>query len=125
VARILYLDDEEPLAFLVKRMLQVLGHEALVFTDPTEAIAAFRAAPGSFALVLTDLSMPAMSGIDFARHIFEIRADAPVAVLTGHAPPKEVEAAHAAGIRDVLQKPGTLEQMEQTLNGLLSEAAKS
>ena len=125
MARILYLDDEEPLAFLVSRMLQVLGHEAVAFTDPAEAIAAFRAAPESFALVLTDLSMPAMNGIDFARQILELRKEAAVAVLTGHALPKDVDAAREAGLIGVLQKPGTLEQMEQALGELLKTAAQS
>ena len=119
MARILYLDDEEPLAFLVSRMLQVLGHEAVVFTDPQEAIAAFREAPDSFALVLTDLSMPAMNGIDFARKLLELRKEAAVAVLTGHALPKDVEAAREAGLIGVMQKPSTLQQMEETLGELL------
>lgn len=125
MARILYLDDEEPLAFLVSRMLQVLGHEAVVFTDPPQAIAAFRAAPESFALVLTDLSMPAMNGIDFAREILELRKGAAVAVLTGHALPKDIEAAREAGLIGVLQKPSTLQQMEQALAELLKASAQS
>ena len=124
MARILYLDDEEPLAFLMKRMLQVLGHEALVFTDPAQAVATFRAAPESFALVLTDLSMPAMNGIDFARRILETRKEAAVAVLTGHALPKDVEAAREAGLIGVLQKPSTLQQMEEALSELLSRATQ-
>ena len=83
MARILYLDDEESLVFLVTRMLQVLGHEPQGFTSASEALAAFRASPGSFALVLTDLSMPAMGGIEFATQILAIRRTAAVAVLTG------------------------------------------
>jgi CheY-like chemotaxis protein len=123
MARILYLDDEEPLAFLVSRMLQALGHEAVAFTDPQEAIDAFRTAPESFALVLTDLSMPAMNGLDFARRILESRKETAVAVLTGQALPKDVEAAREAGLIGVLQKPGTLEQMEQALAELLKASA--
>ena len=124
MARILYLDDEESLAFLVTRMLQVLGHEAAAFTDPEKAIAAFRAAPESFALVLTDLAMPAMNGIDFARKVLDLRKGAAVAVLTGHALPKDVDAAREAGLIGVLQKPGTLQQMEQTLSDLLRASAQ-
>ena len=62
--------------------------------------------------------MPAMNGIDFARHILELRQDAAVAVLTGHALPKDIETAREAGLIGVLQKPGTLQQMEQALNEL-------
>ena len=123
MARILYLDDEKPLAFLVKRMLELLGHQPSAFTAPARAVEAFRAQPESFDLVLTDLSMPTMSGIEFAEQILAIRHTARVAVLTGHADPKDVEAAHAAGVMDVASKPGTLQQMEQVLGVLLAKAA--
>jgi CheY-like chemotaxis protein len=121
MARILYLDDEEPLVFLVTRMLQVLGHEPVGFTVASEAIGAFRASPDRFELVLTDLSMPTMGGIEFATQILGIRREAAVAVLTGHADPKDVEAARAAGVLDVISKPGTIQQMEEVLRDLFAK----
>ena len=66
MSRILYVDDEEPLVFLVTRLLQRLGHEPLGFTHPDDALEAFKSNPGQFALVLTDLSMPgSKNGLDF------------------------------------------------------------
>ncbi len=69
--RILYLDDEEPLVFIVKRMLKHLGHEPSCFSRADEALAAYSAAPDEFDLVLTDMAMPGMSGVDFATEVFE------------------------------------------------------
>jgi DNA-binding NtrC family response regulator len=121
MARILYLDDEESLVFLVTRMLQLLGHEPAGFTMASEAIAAFRASPESFELVLTDLSMPTMGGMEFAIQILGIDPGTAVAVLTGHANPKDIEAARAAGVLDVISKPGTIQQMEQVLKDLFAK----
>lgn len=122
MARILYLDDEEPLVFLFSRMLELLGHSTAAFTSARDAIAAFQSEPGSFDLILTDLSMPVVSGIEFARQILASKSDATVVVLTGHANPADVEAARQAGVLDVVPKPSTLEQMEQTVNDLLRRA---
>ncbi len=122
MARILYLDDEEPLVFLVKRMLELLGHQPAAFASPGEALAAFRTEPNGFDLVLTDLSMPSMNGIEFAQQILGARKGTAVAVLTGHADPKDIEAALAAGVLAVVAKPGTLQQMEQVVGSLLEKA---
>jgi DNA-binding NtrC family response regulator len=123
MARILYLDDEEPLVFLVTRMLQLLGHQPSGFTVAKEALAVYRAAPDAFDLVLTDLSMPTMGGIEFAKEILAVRASAAVAVLTGHADPKDVAAARAAGVMDVVSKPGTIQQMEEVLKDLFAKTS--
>ena len=122
MAHILYLDDEEALVFLLTRMMQVLGHDASGFTSATEALETFRQSASSFDLVLTDLSMPAMGGIEFAIEILKVRPDTPVAILTGHADARDVEAARAAGIMQVASKPSTIQQMEQTLKELLDAA---
>jgi len=121
MARILYLDDEEPLVFLVTRMLQLLGHEPAGFTVAKDALAAFRAAPEGFDLVLTDLSMPTLGGIEFVKEILGVRPGAAVAVLTGHADRKDVEAARAAGVLDIVSKPGTIQQMEEVLRDLFAK----
>ncbi len=73
-ARILYLDDEEPLVFIVKRMLERLGHQVAGFSNADAALAAFSAAPDTFHLVLTDMSMPGMNGIDFATAVIGVQA---------------------------------------------------
>ena len=69
---VLSLDDEEPLVFLVTRLLKRLGHEACGFTAAIDALAAFKSDPAHSKLVLTDLSMPGANGLDFAREILAI-----------------------------------------------------
>ena len=69
---ILYLDDDESLVLLVKRLLERRGYRVSGYTDQREALAALRADPAAFDLVVTDYNMPGMSGLDVAR---EVRAD--------------------------------------------------
>jgi CheY-like chemotaxis protein len=121
-ARILYLDDEEPLVFLMKRMLEHLGHRIAAFTRSDEALAAFTATPHDFDLVLTDMSMPGMSGIEFAQRVLAVRPGTLVVIATGHIQNKDVERARAAGVREVIQKPNTLDEMTSTVNRLLGQA---
>ena len=121
MAHILYLDDEEPLVFLATRMLKFLKHEAEGFTRAADALAAFQSKPDAFDLVLTDLSMPYMGGLEFAKQILAIRPDAAVVVATGCIEPRDEEAARALGVLDVVMKPGTIEDMARTVNELLKK----
>jgi PAS domain S-box-containing protein len=113
--RILYLDDEESLVILAKRMLERMGYQVRGFKDPQEALAAFAAAPQDFDLVLTDLSMPGMSGMDVSRRILQIRPDIPVLLATGYVRAEDVEQARAIGIREVIWKPQTIGEMGDLL----------
>lgn len=116
---VLYLDDEEPLVFLVTRLLKRLGHESCGFTAPTEALAAFRSDPTRYKLVLTDLSMPGANGLNFAQQILAIAPTSRVAILTGHVDESDVTRATELGIRAVVQKPLTLDELGPVLQQLL------
>ena len=116
---VLYLDDEEPLVFLVTRLLKRLGYEACGFTAAIDALAAFKSDPTHYKLVLTDLSMPGASGLDFARDILAIAPTSRVAILTGHVDEADVTRATALGIRAVVQKPLTLDELGPVLQRLL------
>ena len=120
---ILYLDDEEPLAVLMKRMLERLGHRVSAFTDSQDALSAFTAAPSQFDLVMSDLSMPGMSGIEFAQSVRAVRPDALVVIVTGHVQEKDVARARAAGVHEVIQKPHKLAEMTDAVTRLLNRAA--
>ncbi len=109
--RILYLDDEESLVILARRMLEKMGYRVSGFSDPAKALAAFAQAPADFDLVLTDLSMPGMSGMDVARRMLEIRPDIPILLATGYVRNEDVEQARAIGIREVIWKPQTIAEM--------------
>jgi two-component system cell cycle sensor histidine kinase/response regulator CckA len=122
-AGILYLDDEEPQVFLVTRLLKRLGYEPSGFTRAAEALTAFKSAPHRFALVLTDLSMPGTSGIDFAREVLAAAPRTPVVIVTGCVEPADVTRATAAGVRSVIQKPLKVEELGSVVGRLMSEIA--
>jgi PAS domain S-box-containing protein len=103
--RILFVDDELALAKVADRVLRTLGYNVTFHTRPGDAIEAFRAAPQDFHLVIADLTMPGMSGLDVVRKLREIRADVPVILSTGYhgtLNPAELE---TLGIRELLTKP--------------------
>lgn len=118
-ARILYLDDEEPLVFIVKRMLERLGHQVAGFSTADAALAAFTAEPQSFHLVLTDMAMPGMNGIDFATVVLNVRPDAKVVIVSGYMDPKDMERAKACGVHECIHKPNTLDEMRDMIAALL------
>lgn len=121
-ARILYLDDEEPLVYLMRRMLEHLGHRVTAVSNSEAALAAFKATPGEFDLVLTDMSMPGMSGVEFAQQVLAVRPETLVVIATGHVQDKDVTRASAVGVNHVIQKPSTVEEMARTIDGLLTPA---
>lgn len=116
---ILYVDDEEPLVFLATRMLERLGYTVSGFSRPEAALEAFRGAPDRFDLVITDLSMPGLPGPELARRMLQIRADIPVVMATGYVRPGDHEKALSLGVRDLVLKPNTVEEMADTLSKLL------
>jgi CheY-like chemotaxis protein len=112
---ILYVDDDEGLVFLGTRMLKRLGYRVTGYTDASVALAEFRARPQEFDFVVSDLSMPHMSGLEFAEGILAIRADIPVVISTGYIRPEDREKAQAIGVHQLMQKPHTMEHLQQTL----------
>jgi hypothetical protein len=118
--RVLYLDDEESLAELGKRRLQGIGYLVSAYTDPVAALSALRATPDAFHVVVTDYWMPHMTGLDFAREVTGIRADLPVVLLTGHMDDLPEEAMRGAGVRLVVRKPLTLDELGEAISGVLT-----
>ncbi|MEJ1966111.1 MAG: response regulator [Gammaproteobacteria bacterium] len=100
-------------------MLERLGHRVSGFTSPEAALVEFSAEPASFHLVMTDMSMPGMNGIDFATAVLTVRPDALVVIASGYVEPKDAERALAAGVREVIRKPNTLDEMRAMVTGLL------
>ncbi len=101
---ILFVDDERPLVLLGEEMLAAIGYEPVGFDNSRAALAAFRADPDRFDLVLTDEIMPEMSGCELAIALHRIRPDLPI-ILTGYSGHLGSQRLQAAGVRDVLNKP--------------------
>ena len=105
------LDDDESLVFLVTRMLERRGFHISGYTDQREALAALRADPSSFDLVVTDYNMPGMSGLDVAREVRAIRADLAVAVASGFIDETLRAQADGAGVRELIFKANAVEDL--------------
>ena len=104
-------------------MLRQLGYKPSGFTNAADALAAFRNNPKQFALVLTDLTMPGTSGMDFARQVLSVSADAPIVVVSGCLSPEDVVRANSLGVRALIQKPSTVEELGESIQRLLSAVA--
>jgi PAS domain S-box-containing protein len=102
---ILLVDDEEVLVRLGEEMIATLGYEPVGFTSSSAALDAFRASPGRFNAVLSDESMPEMTGSELARAIRAIRADLPIVLMSGVVSPALSARAREIGVIDVIAKP--------------------
>ena len=109
--RVLFVDDEASIARLAQVMLKTLGHAATTFGSPAEALNAFRGDPQAFDVVITDLTMPGMTGVDLARGIREARTDIPIILSSGYADEVPEETLKALGIVEVLPKPFQMQSL--------------
>jgi CheY-like chemotaxis protein len=102
---VMIVDDERLLVKLVQEILAQLGYEPIGFSSSTAALAAFRAAPQRFDIVLTDDMMPELIGTDLAREIRLLRPDIPIVLASGSSGAPLNERARAVAIHEVLRKP--------------------
>ncbi len=103
--RILAVDDEEAIAQLEEILLRHLGYEVDAFTSSTEALDAFLTHPERYAAILTDQTMPNLTGDEFARRALAARPDVPIVLCSGFSERVTPEVARAIGIREYLRKP--------------------
>ena len=117
--RVMYVDDDEALVFLIERALTRKGFVVSTFTDPRQAVATLRADPLAYDLVVTDYNMPGYSGVELLREARLIRADLPVALASGYVTPEIEQSARAEGARALIHKPNDVDEMCVTLQQLL------
>jgi nitrogen-specific signal transduction histidine kinase/CheY-like chemotaxis protein len=120
--RILYVDDEEALVTVIKQRLENLGYVVTACTDPREALELFHARPLEFDAVITDVSMPHLTGAELASMIGKVRPDLPVAMASGYFRPEDHEAAARLGIRELISKPYQLAELGRTLQRVFAPA---
>jgi PAS domain S-box-containing protein len=103
--RILFVDDEAQIVRVAQQMLESLGYHVTARTSSIETLEAFRAAPHWFDLVITDMTMPNMTGVELAKKLLEIRPDIPIIICTGFSEKISEHKAKAMGIRGYAMKP--------------------
>ncbi|RMF92264.1 MAG: response regulator, partial [Nitrospinota bacterium] len=116
---ILLVEDEPALAALGEQMLTMLGYRVIAYTDSLKALEAFRADPQRFDLVLTDQTMPNMTGEALSRELLRIRPDLPIILYTGFSHTMTPEKARALGIRAYLMKPLVWRDLALTIRQVL------
>ncbi len=109
--RVLFVDDEGPLVEIASEMLQLHGYKVTSKTSSTEALKAFKAAPDDFDLVITDQTMPNISGSELAAELLSIRPELPIILCTGYSARISKETAKKSGIADYFMKPFDTEQL--------------
>ncbi|OPY06107.1 MAG: Blue-light-activated protein [Syntrophus sp. PtaB.Bin001] len=120
--RILFIDDEPVLAELGGTILSRFGYHVSIQTSSIDAFQLITEHPESFDLVVTDLTMPNMTGIELAKQLKKIRENLPVVVCTGFNDSITQEEAKALGISKVLEKPVVPAQLSQTVRQVLDNA---
>ena len=117
---VLYIDDDDVMGVLVERLLGRLGYSVTCMDDPVRAIEVLRAAPQAFDVVVTDLNMPELSGLDVARAMHGLRADLPVIISSGNLPDQLQNEARHAGVRALVHKQYTLEELGAVIHWVLA-----
>ena len=121
--RVLFVDDEPSLTDVTRRMLERLGYNVVAHESSTEALAAFRADPSAFDLVISDLTMPGMTGAQLALEMRRVRANVPVILSTGYLDRLDPDTARALHARELLIKPYTTEDLATAVRRALADAA--
>jgi len=117
--RILVVDDEKMVVEIQQKMLKRLGYDVTSCTSSVEALKAFQANPDNFDLIITDMTMPDMTGDQLAQKIMEIRTDIPIILCSGFSEKMSNEKAKSLGIKEFLMKPVLIKDLSITIRRAL------
>ena len=117
--RILLVDDQDLIVDMERQMLERLGYHITARTSSIEALEAFRANPGKFDLVITDMTMPNMTGDKLAGEMIKIRTDIPIILCTGFSEMMSKEGAESLGLKGFLMKPVVLKKLSSVIRKVL------
>lgn len=121
--RILWIDDEAMLATLGKEILEPLGYSVTTMTSATEALREFESDVQAFDLIVTDQTMPEMTGDMLAKDVLSLRPDIPIIICTGHSAILDAEKAKGIGIKKLLMKPIESQVLIKEVRAVLDAAS--
>ena len=119
--RILFVDDEEVLVTIARGILQPLGYQLTTTSSSSEALELFLRDSKAFDLVISDLAMPEMSGLQMVEKMLTLEPELPIIICTGYCSGETEKKIHALGIRALLAKPLTLETMAKRVRQVLDD----
>ena len=117
--RILFVDDEKPLVDLGQQMLERLGYQVSSRTSSVEALELFKTLPNRFDLVITDMTMPNMTGEKLTEELLKIRSDIPIILCTGYSQQLTEQRAREIGIQEYVLKPISVNDMAKSIRNVL------
>ncbi len=121
--RILLVDDEDTLVELGSMMLEGMGYRVNAQTNSLEALETFRSNPDGFDLVITDLTMPQMTGLELAQELLRIRPHLPIILCTGYSENLVPQRTKAMGVREFMTKPFLVRDLARTIRNALDNIA--
>jgi len=121
--KIMLVDDEDPILVIGADFLRRLGFIPDSFARPAEALEAYRADPAAYCAVISDLTMPEMTGLELARHILAIRPGVPIILTSGYLHSDAQQKARESGVQCVINKPFDMQELVSQIRAVLGEAA--
>ncbi len=113
------MDDEEALVYAIQKILERLGYQVTARTSSLEALETFHARPWEFDLIITDMTMPNMTGVELSKKIKQVRSDMPMVLCTGFSEMIDERKAKALGFRAFVMKPIVRQDIAQTIRKVL------
>ena len=117
--RVLFVDDEPELVALGRDMLEHLGYQVVTKNNGIDALKEFREKPNHFDVVVTDMTMPKMTGERLAQELISIRSEIPIILCTGFSEQINEQKAKVIGIKAFLMKPLTLNRLAKTVRAVM------
>jgi PAS domain S-box-containing protein len=119
--KILLVDDEAVIVEMMQQMLERLGYKVTTRNGSIDALEAFKANPDAYDLILTDMTMPNMTGVQLAREIKNIRPKIPIIICTGFSDHLNEEKANALGIQGFIMKPVIMRELSEIIRNVLDD----
>ena len=120
--KVLLVDDEDMILSSLQNALKRIGYEVVALKDSREAYEVFLKEPSAFDLVITDLTMPQITGVELANKLMDIRSDIPIILCTGFNDVIDEEKAKSMGIRELLLKPASTNELKTAIGRALENS---
>jgi DNA-binding response OmpR family regulator len=118
--RVMYVDNDAPLALLITKRLARIGYAAISETDPLVALEKIRKDPESLDALITDISMPHMTGFQLARAVISIRPELPIFMMSGFFNETDKGVAQGIGVQEIIPKRATVDELHRVLSEFFS-----